>query len=129
MSASVILLLIYNETRSHLEPVLTKDTHIATDPMDGQYVDINMDIVFPNAPCYLIQVTSKNSVNTMSHEQIFKNLNYIRLDSEGKKLADQSIDFFEKLDHEDRSQTVINSIDSGEQCEIVGSINLRKVVG
>lgn len=95
--------------------------------MDGQYVDINFDIVFPNAPCYLLQVTSKNSVNTMSHEQIFKNLRMVRLDSEGEKLKDQDVDFFDKLGHEDRSQTVINSIDSGEQCQIYGSINIRKV--
>ena len=61
-----IAFLIYNELMILLEPEFSKNTTVSTDPHKHSHIIMNLDIDFPNAPCFLIEVGMSTSVNSMS---------------------------------------------------------------
>ena len=52
-----------------MRPEITKNTYIAMDPNAGKVVTMNIDITFPNAPCFCkdYQFFNKNYVNSTWH--------------------------------------------------------------
>lgn len=62
LSMSAILMLAFYEVNEYVKPHIKKDTFIAQDPHPGQYLTMNIDITFPNAPCYMIDVDVASSI-------------------------------------------------------------------
>ena len=44
-------------------PEIKKNTTVSTDPNKRSTMLVNMDIEFPNVPCYLLDINMKTSVN------------------------------------------------------------------
>jgi hypothetical protein len=61
-SLTVIFLLTFFEINEYVKPHIKKDTFIAQDPHQGQFVTMNLDITFPNAPCYMIDLDIASSI-------------------------------------------------------------------
>jgi len=55
-SLTVILVLFCYEVNDYLRTKIKKDTYIATDPHEGDFISMNIDITFPHAPCFLIDI-------------------------------------------------------------------------
>ncbi len=66
LSLTAILMLSIYEVNEYVKPHIKKDTFIAQDPHQGQYVTMNIDVTFPNAPCYLIDLDVASSLQTSS---------------------------------------------------------------
>jgi hypothetical protein len=50
------------EVNEYVKPHIQKDTFIAQDPHQGQFVTMNIDVTFPHAPCYLIDLDIASSI-------------------------------------------------------------------
>ncbi len=62
LSLTAIMMLSFYEINEYVKPHIQKDTFIAQDPHQGQYVTMNIDVTFPNAPCYLIDLDIASSI-------------------------------------------------------------------
>jgi len=62
LSLTAILMLSMYEVNEYVKPHIQKDTFIAQDPHQGQFVTMNIDVTFPNAPCYLIDLEIASSI-------------------------------------------------------------------
>ena len=67
---ATLTFLIYNELQILYSPEIKKNTTVSTDPNKHPHIQLNLDINFPNVPCYLVTLDMKTSVNEMSMEQI-----------------------------------------------------------
>ena len=54
LSFGVISLLFMMQVNEFMVPKISKDTYIASDPNEGQDIYMNLDVTFPNAPCFII---------------------------------------------------------------------------
>lgn len=54
------------------EPEFRKNTTVSTDPDKRSHILVNLDILFPNTPCYLIDIEMKTSVNEMDKKELNK---------------------------------------------------------
>jgi len=59
----VICFLVFNELAILATPEITKNTTVSTDPDKRSHILVNIDMVFPNTPCYLLDIDMKTSVN------------------------------------------------------------------
>ena len=76
--------MIFNELMIFKEPEIKKNTTVSTDPDKHPHIIVNMDITFPNVPCYLLDVNVKTSVNSMDDADINRKLVWRHLDEDGK---------------------------------------------
>lgn len=87
---------------------------------------MNLDVLFPNAPCYMIDLDIASSIQTNWEEKPMQDLIKSRRDKDGLPIGDDEPDFnnpnqaVEKL-----KEGLIN----GEQCHIKGKVHLYKVTG
>ena len=61
--------------------MIEKTTTVSTDPSKHPHISINLDIIFPNIPCFLIEPTFRSSVNYIPSEEIIGNLTWSHVDS------------------------------------------------
>ena len=59
-----------------MTPFIKKNTTVSTDPDKHAKILVNLDMNFPNAPCFMINVEVYTSVNHMSHEEVTKKLKF-----------------------------------------------------
>ena len=87
---------------------------------------MNLDITFPNTPCYLIDIDVANSIQVNSVEASKQELIKRRLDKNGDLVSSSEPD-------PNDPQTYINILQealvAGEQCNIKGKIHLYRVTG
>jgi len=67
---TVITILLLNELRLLNTPEIIKNTTVSTDPDKRPHILVNLDMVFPNAPCYLLDIEMKTSVNAMDSSEL-----------------------------------------------------------
>ena len=48
----MIIVLFCYEVNDFLRTKIKKDTYIALDPHEGDFISMNIDITFPHAPCF-----------------------------------------------------------------------------
>ena len=96
------------------------DYHKTTDT-----INVNLDMVFPNAPCRIICLDILDFVGSEMHDV---GLNHIRVDKNGKyegHTVDHGIDKKEKFDHE----SLIKEVEDWPGCQINGTFPIRKAPG
>ena len=81
-----ICLLVYNELLILWDPEFSKTTTVSTDPNKHSHIITNLEIEFPNMPCYLFDVFMTTSINKMDDSEIQKALNFIHVDSTGAEV-------------------------------------------
>lgn len=88
-------------------PEIQKNTTVSTDPDKRSHVLVNLDIVFPNAPCYLMDILMKTSVNEMDSEAMTKSLVWTHQDSENKEVASSkdNVVIFPDFNHTDTNSS------------------------
>jgi hypothetical protein len=67
-----------------MTPEITKNTTVSTDPDKRPHILMNLDIVFPNTPCYLIDLDMKTSVSAMNSTSLISQLAWGHVDESGK---------------------------------------------
>jgi len=55
---------------------MEKTTTVSTDPSKHPHIKINLDIIFANAPCFMIEPFLRTSVNSIPPDQIIGNLTW-----------------------------------------------------
>lgn len=87
---------------------------------------MNIDVTFPNAPCYLIDLDIASSIQTNSETTSKQELVRNRLDKDGILVGTADPD---PQDPSSMITAIKDSLTSGEQCHIKGKIHLYKVTG
>lgn len=64
-----------------MAPKVEKTTTVSTDPSKNSHIDMNLDINFPNVPCFLLEVTIRTSVNSLEHDEVVGSFKYFHLDT------------------------------------------------
>ena len=62
LSLTAIMMLGVYEVNEYVRPHIQKHTFVAQDPHQGQFVTMNIDVTFPHAPCYLIDLDIASSI-------------------------------------------------------------------
>ena len=72
--------MLFDQWTLYNSPEIIKNTTVSTDPDKRSHILVNLDIVFPNSPCYLIDILMKTSVNEMDAEAMTKSLAWVHED-------------------------------------------------
>jgi hypothetical protein len=59
---------------------------VSTDPDKHSKIKMNMDMYFPNTPCFLLNVEVFTSVNHMENSELAKSLQWSHVDQNGKEV-------------------------------------------
>jgi hypothetical protein len=68
---------LYSELSILFQPEYKKNTTVSTDPHRHAHILMNIDIDFPNVPCFLLDFGVSTSVNSMEHKEIYERLEFI----------------------------------------------------
>ena len=71
-----ITALLYSELSILFDPQYKKNTTVSTDPHKHSHILMNMDIDFPNVPCFMLDIGVSTSVNSMDDADIYNNLKF-----------------------------------------------------
>jgi hypothetical protein len=114
------------------EPEYKKNTTVSTDPHKHSHILMNMDIDFPNVPCFLLDIGVSTSVNSMDDKDIFESLKFqhVSQEEEVKEQFDGN-DPFKDIDLENDigADKIKDFYDNEYFCKIKGNILVTKVTG
>jgi len=89
---------LYSELVILFEPEYKKNTTVSTDPHRHSHILMNIDIDFPNVPCFLLDIGVSTSVNSMNDDEIFERLVFKHFDqSENVKMTMSGKDPFKEF--------------------------------
>jgi hypothetical protein len=111
-----------------MTPHIKKNTTVSTDPDKHAKILMNIDMTFPNSPCFLMKMEVHTSVNQMEHKETSKNLEWGHIDKNGIIVASN----FDDVDLNDEGKTtdlIKKFFDDGLKCKVVGKVELTKVTG
>ena len=113
-----------------MTPMVSKNTTVSTDPNKQPHILINLDIVFPNMPCYLIEADLSTSVNHMESDELEKMMKMTHIKKNGAPDIRQE-DVFKSinLDDETSADKIKEFYDGEYECLIKGNIESSKVAG
>lgn len=105
------------------------------DPNEGKHVSMNIDITFPNAPCFskyisilngliVIDIESRSTVSVLSKDEVNRDLFRRRVSKTGEILNELTPNF---NDQAGVAQLLKESLDNEETCNIKGKIRLNRV--
>lgn len=94
---------------------------------------MNVDITFPNCPCYMIDMIMKTSVNELNKDDLIKSLTWNHLDKKDKQYdsSSQNILPFPNVNttESDSGKLIKDFLERGDKCQVTGQLDLRKVTG
>ena len=82
-------------------PLVEKTTTVATDPAQHPRIPVNLDIVFPSMPCFLIEPSMRTTVNAVSSDEITNSLKWEHIDKYGNVLREFNKDMMSNWSFED----------------------------
>lgn len=88
-------------------PLVEKTTTVATDPARHPRIPVNLDIVFPSMPCFLIEPSMRTTLNGVSSDEISSSLKWEIIDKYGNVLREfnkerrEDWSFMEEYDYND----------------------------
>ena len=134
MCCIAIAVLAINEYNIYMSPEVKKNTTVSTDPNKRSTIFVNMDIEFPNVPCYFIDVEMKTSVNQMNSSEMIKKLVWKHIGADGTQLESSmnEVTPFPSVDIQDTKDLpakVITHLEDKITCRVTGSIDVTKVTG
>lgn len=121
-------MLLFNEWRLLMTPHIKKNTTVSTDPDKHAKIRLNMDLKFPNAPCFLLHVEAATSVNRMDHEETSKKLIWSHVNKDGDTVQ-LNFDSIDLKDEETTPGLIKKFFDDGLQCRVTGTVEMSKVTG
>lgn len=80
---ATIIFLIFNEWIVFQAPEIKKNMTVSTDPDKHPHIEVNLDIIFPNTPCYMLDIQIKTEVNVADKLNLIKSLSWSHLSQEG----------------------------------------------
>lgn len=117
---SICVFLLLREVWDFLTPSITKESIIYQDRDQASQIKVNMNIVFPKMPCYILSVDQQDQVG------------HHRLDiSDTLKKSTKTGAALPKIGERpivDR-EVLIKAIDDGESCTISGFVPISKAAG
>jgi len=105
---------------------------VSTDPHRHSHILMNMDIDFPNVPCFLLDIGVSTSVNSMNDDEIFERLIFKHMDQDEKIIASMNgkDPFRDYNAHSEATAAKIQEFYSNEHyCKVEGTIEITKVTG
>lgn len=87
---------------------------------------MNLDVTFPNAPCFMLDLDVMSSIQVYSEAAARQELVRRRLDKDGVLLNTPEPDI---NNPETAVKALADALQSGEQCNIRGKIHLQRVTG
>lgn len=94
---------------------------------------MNIDIEFPNLPCFLIEIFMRTSVNQINEESLSSQLSWHHINQNNSLVYDFSgLKPFKDINLDDEMETtalIQNFYDRNLKCQIQGSIDFIKVTG
>mmetsp|Transcript_11030 Transcript_11030/g.18436 ORF Transcript_11030/g.18436 Transcript_11030/m.18436 type:complete len:306 (-) Transcript_11030:130-1047(-) len=123
--------LLFNNLMEYLSPQVVKNTTVSTDPNKQSHVLVNLDLLFPNLPCQLLQIELSTSVNFKGSDEINKQLSFQHL-SQKELLVSRGEDLEKEFDLNDEVNgpaKIKEFFDSGHICQVSGTIDASKVAG
>lgn len=114
------------------EPEYKKNTTVSTDPHRHSHILMNMDIDFPNVPCFLLDIGVSTSVNSMNPDEIYERLTFKHFDQNENILATMKgkNPFSDFNPNVDATAAKIKEFYSNEHyCKVEGTIEITKVTG
>mmetsp|Transcript_72595 Transcript_72595/g.100654 ORF Transcript_72595/g.100654 Transcript_72595/m.100654 type:complete len:90 (-) Transcript_72595:780-1049(-) len=73
--------LTFTQLAKHQELIVKKDTFVSSDASRSQFVDMNLDLIFPNAPCFMIDFDIANGFHQYNWDTLANDLTRTRIDS------------------------------------------------
>ena len=113
-------------------PEIKKNTTVSTDPDKRSTVQFNLDVDFPNTPCFMIDVLMKTTVNEMDKGTMIKSLRWSHIDQAGKteQSFGKELPFPEfNTSDSDTGLKIVDFLKNGTKCNVKGSILVTKVTG
>jgi hypothetical protein len=114
-------------------PEIKKNTTVSTDPDKRSHILMNVDITFPNAPCYMIDMLMKTSINELNKDDLIKSLKWSHIDKKGVvyDTSEYKILPFPNVntDEGDTGKLIKDFLEQGNSCNVEGQLDLRKVTG
>lgn len=126
--------MIYNELIILRTPEIKKNTTVSADPNKHPHIIINMDMAFPNVPCWLIDINMRTSVNSMESSEINKQLTWTHMDPTNNVVDESAMleNPFPKIDINNEEKTVPlikEFFDKNHTCTCKGRVDVTKVTG
>lgn len=93
---------------------------------------MNIDIDFPNVPCYLLDIGVSTSVNSMETNEILERLVFKHMDQNENAVVSMTApnpfsDF--NINDEKLSSKIKEFYDNEQYCNVEGTIEITKVTG
>lgn len=107
---------------------------VSTDSDKRPHITINLDVTFPNVPCFLLRILMKTSVNEMDEEEMTKSLTWAHEDENfsvvevSKNRPTVFTDSYNSSDEEEYKK-IQNFFDQKLKCHVYGSVEVSKVTG
>ena len=130
----MIIVLFCYEVNDYMRTKIKKDTYIALDPHEGDFISMNIDITFPHAPCFskapkdirlaVINIEQKSTVQVGAQSGILQKLVHRRLDRNDQPLDQIEPNFDDATSVVD---LVRKTLENDEKCNLRGKVQLRRV--
>lgn len=117
-------------------PKISKTTQVSTDPLKHSEIKMNVDIWFPNAPCWLVEIQVATGINTIDEEELQKMLEWTHVEATNPNKVIQSFTSTEQVGpfdaianqgEEEIYMLLKNFVAKGHMCRVRGSIEMSKV--
>lgn len=132
---ATLVTLIYNELITLNVPIFKKNATVSTDPHRNSHILMNVDITFPNVPCFLLDMGMSTSVNALHWDEIQRVLTFSHLNQRGdiveQFIGSEDKTAFDGIDMNDESKASLikKFYDEDMSCHITGTLNPTKVTG
>lgn len=117
-------------------PKITKTTQVSTDPLKHSTIKMNIDIWFPNAPCWLIEIQVATGINTIAEQELQKMLEWSHVESTNPNkvvetfTTDSDSGPFDSISLNDDElvyQRLKAFVNRSNMCRVRGTIEMSKV--
>jgi hypothetical protein len=81
---TMICFLLFNEWQIFQTPEIKKNTTVSTDPDKKPHITVNLDLTFPNTPCYMIDMVMRTTVNEADKDILIKSLTWQHSKADGE---------------------------------------------
>lgn len=92
-------------------------------------IQINLDITFPNIPCWYLQTDMITSVNHITNNEAQQNLTWRHEDSNGRVYLEEKGAFEFDIDSDESYDKIMEFYNLGLSCTVEGVIIASKVTG
>lgn len=118
---ALIFFLLTTEVMNYFTPTIKKDTIVYHDPDQKSRINVNMGILIPNVPCYILSVDQEDSIG--NHRMDIRDT-LTKMKMNLKDIKDSMV-----TTTQHSPEVVIKAISDNEGCYISGHVPISKVPG